>query len=295
MRHIGIAIVALGAVGWAVVAAQDPEDDPATAGKASPQLLSVELTHLVIADVDDDLAAQLSTAQDLRGEIRRLEQAGKVKIQERIGLTALENEQSTAQFGRRVPIVVGETVAARGVRTQQTQYTDVGTVLQVMSRMEGDNVFMQLMFESSRHEPQQDANLPPTVATMNVNTSLKMKFGETVLVSASKSEDHSLLVVTCGPRGRGRGTAGRPGRSGAPRAAAGVRGGRPGTTGDRAAVYAKGLVGRYDRNEDGIIDREEAQESSFGRRFDDFDANGDGTVTEAEIVDRIKPRPAGNR
>jgi hypothetical protein len=282
----------------AIVAAQDAGTGQTGDAPASAGLLRVELLRLVVDGANEDLAGALANSDDLSTMLHRLEQSGKVKEHERVSLSVIENVKGEAQFGRRVPVVVSESTTGTGQRVQHSDMVNVGTLLSVIARLEGDQVVVQLKYEASNCEPEEGSVGPPPIKTMTAQSTLKTKLDEPMLVSGARADEQAMLIMTVTRPSRGQRAATRRERASSvpaqrdaePRQSASSEGVRV----DRLEAFARGFIQRYDKNGNGRVERDEAVElRSFLGQFDDYDADGDGHLTLEEVRERMKQRAVG--
>ncbi len=226
--------------------------------------------------------------------LETLEADGDVTEVQRIRLTANDQQAARVQFGSRTAVVTGRmsgVPGGRGQTVQQSSYENIGTILQVQTRVHGDWVTLELEFESSRFAEQAaDADLPPSITTETLQTTLDVKFDESMLLAGSPSESGSVLVVSVSSLGRS------PRAETPPDVASDrPRIGGPDPEREREArmmQLAVRLLERFDRDGDGTLEATEVDSTPFQASMSKWDTNGDGKLDQAEIA---KGLHEGNR
>lgn len=174
MRYLTAGCCACLAWGWLAVAAA--EDAPS-------RFVTLEV---VVADLAEGAAAPPTAAA-----ILEMEKAGKLSGFARFRLTALEDQQASVQFGERVPLQSGRVFRGGGDAQNSYTYVQVGTLVSAVSRVESDGaVVTQLKLERSGVAPQKpgeaadpNAFTPQVTVTLNVQTTVRVKPGEPLVVS----------------------------------------------------------------------------------------------------------------
>ena len=281
-------------IACSVAAAQEPPG-----GQASLRVLAVELTEVVAQNGGDEIASRLSGTEAFREAVRKLEQEGKIQVLQRVTLTVLENNQTEVRFAQRVPVVTGTAAAPGRGPVRQVHYEQVGTLVRVTARMQGDDAVLALAYEGSRQLPQ-EPDSPAALATVRAESTLKLKLGQSVLVTSASAEGRTTLLVasvSLWKPGRS-GATGRGAASPTPTTRSGGDG-RHRTTDTEArtriARYCESLIPRHDKNGDGVLQRDEAANMRVGARFDEIDADHNGVVTKDELVDLLLRRASPKR
>ena len=187
---------------WMAVGLVAAGQEPAAAGK----FITLDI---VVADVAEGLPASPTAAA-----ILELEKAGKLSGWSKFRLTALENQRSQLQFGGHVPLVSGRNFAGGGrggFGQGGATYTQisVGTLISAVARVEeSGTVVAELKFERSSVAPRPaeaaeadaDAGAPQSTATVSVQTTVRVKPGEPLLVggrqTGGKEAGQTWLVLT---------------------------------------------------------------------------------------------------
>lgn len=135
--------------------------------------------------------------EQLDQQLRELEEAGEISEVRQVQLLANDGQKAQVVFGRRVAVITG--MVTRGGQQfpiQQRQYENVGTTLQVTSRVYRQRVVVSLNYESSDLNEATSENEPPGVSTQMVQTELDLAVGESTLVVAGTVDVSRALIVT---------------------------------------------------------------------------------------------------
>ena len=183
--------------------------------------------EVVIADAPEAAVEILQPAA-----ILALEKTGKLSAVSRFRLTTVEHQKTMVQFGEQVPRAIGRSFIGGGRGGGEAgprstaNYTDVsiGTMLQAVALVEDDGqVAVNLKLTRSQIVPQKAEGAaegagefsPSSVATLTVESSLKVKPGEPTLVggrqtTAGKAAAQTWVVLTASVSGGAKGdTSGR--------------------------------------------------------------------------------------
>lgn len=170
-------------------------------GAASAAVVAIDV---VIADVGpaekDDAAPE---DKDVAVRIREWEKQGKLTRLTRTYLTTISEQQATAQFGERVPMATGRVFRGGGFAggpggagDGSTSYTyqNIGTLVNVVPKVEGDRVVMDCSFECTRVVPRKpsadkpEASFEPTsLETISAKSVVTIISGATVLLTSKQS------------------------------------------------------------------------------------------------------------
>ena len=286
-------------------ACADDDLTTATPEKSPPKSFVIDLTRLVLTDDATESAANLHGAQ-LEEQIRKWRSADQIAVDETMSLTSVEHRESRVQFGRRVQMITGQSSMGAGRTATQSTTVSVGTLIRATVSSDDDRIAVELEYESSTLEPAVDEETLGEIATTTVTTQLRLKPGEPQVVTRSQGEHRIVLLVNVTEVGAGRATRrssvtpssdprrpsfsrpspSRTGRTSRPPSSAADRN-------ERYMAFARAIFKRYDKNNDGVLDDDEADHlpGSFG----DLDTNGDDKVTEEELMKFMKERSPQSR
>lgn len=186
--------------------------------EAANRLIAIEV---LVADlVIPDKEAKEEPADAVVNRIRESEKQGKLSRVTRLRLTTLSEQQAMAQYGERAPLATGRSMFGGGrgggeraaallgggggeVATSFT-YQNVGTMVQITPRADGDKVIMECSFEQSRLVPKAasprptapgggDAPaaasfVPDSIETITARSTVQMKSGQTVLLTSRQQQ-----------------------------------------------------------------------------------------------------------
>jgi hypothetical protein len=160
--------------------------------------------------------------------VREAEKQGKVSRATRLRLTTLSNQVAMAQFGERAAVSTGRQSfpggrefqgggRGSGNMAETFAYQNVGTMVQVTPRVEGNKVLVQCDVEQSRLVPKAGKTpvasdpgapapssfQPDSIETITAKSVVQMKSGETVLLTsrehrsgAEASRTYILVTAT---------------------------------------------------------------------------------------------------
>ncbi len=188
---------------------------PAAPGRAVQiELLMVELS----ADAKEAKAAidLGGTADEIRSRIDDLTSKGQVEVLTHIRLSTLEQNPGMFQVGETVPVVTGRQFSGGGgdrgrpFSTASVTYENVGTILTVTPRIDGDDVLVQLAAETSRivrnpmpeGQAEGDTNvLPPSRSMSTVQSTVRVPRGKYVVAgggtfTGENGRKELVLLVT---------------------------------------------------------------------------------------------------
>jgi hypothetical protein len=180
--------------------------EPGPAGKA------VSLS-LVIVEVNKSgkqkPVIDLSSAEKIPDVLKALEEKGELSVMSRVRLSSLEQMPCSVQIGEQRPVATGRSNAFGTTRGGERvagpmsyQMTNVGTMVQVTSRVEEDGaVIAELNLSSSRLTPagKQDEEseiVPQRTTTMSTQTTVRIPKDQGVIVSGSQSMGDDELRET---------------------------------------------------------------------------------------------------
>jgi len=188
----------------------------APADGASAAVIAIDL---VIADVGPvDKAEAAPDDKDVPARVRDLEKQGKLARMTRMRLTTISEQVAMAQFGERVPLATGRTFGGRGGAAAAalvgggggalegpTSYTyqNIGTLINVVPKVEGDRVIMECSVECTRLAPRKPATdkpegsfEPTALETIQAKSAVTVKSGETVLLTGKQSSGADGITRT---------------------------------------------------------------------------------------------------
>lgn len=117
--------------------------------------------------------------------------AGKGKVLARPTVSVMNGKEATINLSEQVPILT--TTTSNNDKTTTVEYKDVGVILKVTPRINGDtgDVTMQLSPQvSTITQIVTNENVrAPQIATRQVNTTLRVKSGETVIIGGLLKKD----------------------------------------------------------------------------------------------------------
>jgi type II secretory pathway component GspD/PulD (secretin) len=187
--------------------------EPGPAGKAVS-------FSLVIVEVNkagkQKPVIDLSSAEKIPDVIRTLEEKGELSVMSRVRLASLEQMPCSVQIGEQRPVATGRSAAfpsGRGGGSERVagqmsyQMTNVGTMVQITSRVEDDGaVIAELNLSASRltpaGKPEEDGEiLPQRTTTMSTQSTVRIPKDQGVIVSGSQTMDgdesrETLIVVS---------------------------------------------------------------------------------------------------
>jgi hypothetical protein len=290
MSRLGIIALAIALHPLALAWGQEAPGEKAE----SPSRFVVELTQIVIPEADaETVKSLLADAKQRDAALNKLEEAGKIKLHQSILLTALENAQAMAQFGNRVPIVTGSTIGPGG-RTRNVHFENVGTLVRLTARLDGEKAMMEINFEDSRVEASNEPDLPASTNTLTVNSTVTMSLGEPVVVSSRATDDFTLVLakITAEPTPerviRKQAAAAKPRAETAPTQEADPSANPTAGIDPRYVKYAESLIAKHDRDGDGYLDELETKTSSGLGDFSSLDVNDDKRVDVKELIRKLQ-------
>lgn len=181
------------------------ETGPTSGGPATPaaaaavQSYTVQLTEFRLKSTSDP---KLS-ASELVASFEQMKKDGKLDLVETIRLSALEQYESMAQFGRRAAVTVGVTVGgANGPvgrpTTRSIQHQMVGTTVRLTATPQQGKILLKLSYETARLEEEAKDAISPDTRMVQFNTTLLIEPGKPTLVGGSSAENSSYLLVSIG-------------------------------------------------------------------------------------------------
>ncbi|HJN10383.1 MAG TPA: hypothetical protein QF564_16975 [Pirellulaceae bacterium] len=301
MVRIAVCFMLLAGTAMSAFADDDPAGRAASNSKPpSPKSFVIELTRLELKDSTSDSAAGLNGAQ-LDAQIRQWRESDQIAAEESISLTSVENFESTVQFGRRLAVVTGTSSFGGGRSARQSTWQDLGTLIAATISTRDGHIIAELSYESSRYEPSDDENTPGETLTTTLMTGLFLRPGEQQVVTSSQADDHVVLLVTVSEVTVSEIGQARVTRRSPPSRSSAVRRSSPGRTPssrtpssrtspprssasgqDRYAAFVQSVIERYDKNDDGFLDKGES--TPLREEFIDYDLDEDGKLTADELM-----------
>jgi type II secretory pathway component GspD/PulD (secretin) len=171
------------------------------AERGSGAIVAIEV---LMADVGPlEKGEVLPDDQDVAARIRDLEKQGKLARITRTRLTTLSEQTAMIQFGERSAVATGRTVrggggafggpGGGGEPSTSYSYQNMGTLVNVVPRVDGGNVVLECSVESSRLAPRKPAADKPEGAiepvgmeTISAKSTVQVKSGETVLLASKQ-------------------------------------------------------------------------------------------------------------
>jgi hypothetical protein len=168
---------------------QPPMPSPPVTSLASYVIQVTELHTNVPIDAKMD-------SKELLGKLEQLKKDGTVELLETVRLSALEGQESMAQFGRQAAVTAGTSQVVPGRAVRNIHMTQVGTLVRVTARRHEGKVLLKLTYEASRLGEQANQDSPPDVVSVQCNTTLAVAPGQTVLAGSMFSATSTLLLVS---------------------------------------------------------------------------------------------------
>ena len=171
--------------------AQDGGIRDAAAPDAAIQSYVVQLTEFRLkASVDPTLKAK-----EIVQAFDKLKSDGKIDLIETVRLSALENHESMAQFGKTATVTTSISQTQRG-RVRSTQQREVGTMVELTAIPRNGKILLKLHYEASRFDGAGTEDSPPDTLTTRFNTTLLVEPGTPTLVGGTTAGATSLLFVS---------------------------------------------------------------------------------------------------
>ena len=175
-------------------AAQDDKPQPQM---PSPPVTSLASYVIQVTELHTNVPIDSKMdSKELLDKFEQLKKDGKVELLETIRLSALEGQESMAQFGRQAAVTAGTSQVMPGRAVRNIQMTQVGTLVRVTVQRHEDEVLLKLTYEASRLGEQANQDSPPDVVTVQCNTTLAVGPGQTVLAGSMFSANSTLLLVS---------------------------------------------------------------------------------------------------
>jgi hypothetical protein len=125
--------------------------------------------------------------------VDQLRKDGKLDVIETVRLSALENHESMAQFGKSVPMTTGVADTRQG-RVRNVDFQQVGTMVKLTAVPKDGKVVLELQYEASRLNGEGAGDLPPSTLTTQFKTTPMIEPGTPTSIWPHMSREHTLLV-----------------------------------------------------------------------------------------------------
>ncbi len=139
----------------------------------------------------DDLKADSKTAIAALQKLPNDE----VALIETIRLSTLSGYESLVQFGKSVTVTTG-VVRTPGGQTRQTKSVQIGTMVRVSVKPDGDKLLVTLSYQASRMPGEGTEDCPPDTVTSQFETTLQVEADQPTLVAGTSAEESSYMVLT---------------------------------------------------------------------------------------------------
>lgn len=192
MRYTFVALTAFVFLSAASLAQGEGTRD--TADKAPESTLRSYVVQLTEFRWKGSADLALSPRELVRA-VDQLRKDGKLDVIETVRLSALENHESMAQFGKSVAIVTGVADTGQG-RVRNVGFHQVGTMVKLTAVPKDGKVVLELQYEASRLNGEGAADLPSSTLTTQFKTTLMIEPGTPTLVGSTTAQPSSLLVVS---------------------------------------------------------------------------------------------------
>ena len=119
--------------------------------------------------------------------IRALEERQKVDILSRPEVTAMHNQRATIQVGQQVPY--GASVVIDNSIMNNTEYKDVGVILDVTPRISDDDIVSLFLYVEKSSAAESTGGLAPRITVSKLQTSINALDGQTVVIGGLITND----------------------------------------------------------------------------------------------------------
>lgn len=168
---------------------QEPADKPLQQVKI--RLSEYRLTSAEAFErTDEELLNQILA-------IPRSKDASLAVLAERVVFTHLIGSKSSVQFGRQVGLVTGQSIDARGLTTQNINYREVGTIVEVASNPtdQPETIRIELEYSASHLDPV-TGDTPPEISNCRIKSQIMVKKGKPILLLGKADADNVALVLS---------------------------------------------------------------------------------------------------
>lgn len=137
------------------------------------------------AELDDkELLAWLETAR----------KENKIELMEMVRVSVVDGFDAIAKFGKRVPIVTGTTNTPQGT-ARNYNFRDLGTILKVRAEGVGEEIRIEIDYESSRIEAEAPTDAPPKIEQTQFNSTVLTKPDAPVLLFADSADRKGRFLI----------------------------------------------------------------------------------------------------
>ncbi|HYW78358.1 MAG TPA: hypothetical protein VE890_02240 [Thermoguttaceae bacterium] len=126
----------------------------------------------------------------------QLRKDGKIDLLETVRLSALEGHESMVRFGKLTTVTVAVQGIGQGRTVRRTDSRDVGTLVRLTARPEGEAILLTLQYEASRLDGPGQEDAPPDTGTVGVTTTMLIEPGQPTLAGSCRSDKTTLLIVS---------------------------------------------------------------------------------------------------
>ena len=165
------------------------EDTPTAAHH--PRAFSVRVTEFEFKSPAGD---QVNNAEILK-HLADPENRQKVVEIQTLRLSAIDGQDATAKFGRRVTVTTGKTTSDRGV-TRHTQFLDIGTMIQLSGIVKENTCSIAISYEASRLDGEGTDDSPPDVVNSRLTGTYVADLGKPILLGGTNEGMTTFLVLT---------------------------------------------------------------------------------------------------
>jgi hypothetical protein len=173
----------------AEVPTQSLQDLPAEVG----QTFIVTFTEFRLpAEIETGL-----TASEIEESFERLKTEGKVDLIESVTLSTVESQETMVRFWKRVAVTTGVMAmpgpGARNVRSVQER--ELGTIVRLKAESRGEQVVMNLIYQSSRLVGEGAEDAPPDTHSIQLTSTLLLELGVPKLVGGTTGDQSSFVIA----------------------------------------------------------------------------------------------------
>lgn len=215
----GLLLVATYVFAQPGAAVKPPDREPA---KSPPQVVEIDILIADWATIGDDKQDKVDLfgpTEQVVAKVQSLEKAGKISVSRRIRLTTVAGQSAHVQLGERRPQVTGVSAVGGGgfgggrggggagaVQTS-VQFTNVGTLARLTTQAYDDGkLLVEIQLERSEIDRRHEGPVlsegsdgqkirAEGVGTLQLQTTVALTSGETVVVSGTSSERAQEVVL----------------------------------------------------------------------------------------------------
>ncbi len=275
-----------------------PSRAPAQDAQAGQGQAIVYVTVTQIdAKVGAEMASSFRSAVELREQIEQLAQDGFLNRSAVVRLRTQTGAPAEVLSSGLVAQTVGTNTSRTGTVSRQTRISEIGTSLRITTALQGQNVVGEFKYASSYTlKPSKEAETPG-IETIQSSVTAMAQLGEVVMLHSQTIDGNSVYLYAqfSAPSGS------RPKATTGTRARLSTRVGerKADSTPERSAedrsrsrylAYVNSTFKRFDKDGNGLLDKEELKVSPLKRYLATHDANADGKLSPEEAVDAILKR-----